>query len=349
MKSVHITDFGVHPDGSAHKFTLANSKGHTVVLTDIGAAICSVVVPDNKGLETDVALFRDSIDDILADDAHMGVICGRVAGRIENARFTLNGTEYNVTKTNPDDTFSLHGGADGFSKRLWNYKLTDSGVIFTLTSPDGDQGYPGKLTVSVTYSWGDDCRLVIDYSAVCDADTIFNPTNHVYFNLNGHANGDVLSHTVTLFCDKYQPLKENICPEGGMVDVAGTNMDFTSPRTIGERIDNCERLRIAGGYDFSFALRDSEGVKLCAVVTGDKSGITLKTYTDRPAVHLYTGNHLKNGIGKGGVKYDYRYGFCLETQNFPNAINLPDYPSPILRKGNEFRSRTVYEFLSGNE
>jgi aldose 1-epimerase len=169
----------------------------------------------------------------------------------------------------------------------------------------------------------------------------------VYFNLNGHDDGEILEHTAELFCDKYLPLANNICPTGEMRNVAGTNMDFTTPHTFGERIDNDdEQLKIAGGYDFSYALRDGEGVKLCARVIGEKTGITVDTYTDRQGVHLYTGNNMTPTVGKGGVKYDRRYGFCLETQNFPDAVNQPGFPSPILKKGDEYRTRTVYKFYS---
>jgi len=341
--TVKVTSFGVHPDGPAHKFTLTNAKGNTVELTDIGAAICSIVVPDNSGKPTDIVLFHDTFEAAVENNGHMGAVCGRIAGRIANGEFKLNGKIYKIAKKHLE--FSLHGGIVGFSLKLWEHEVTDGSVTFRLVSPDGDQGYPGTLTAEVKYTWSDDDRLTLDYSATTDADTIVNLTNHVYFNLNGHDDGEILGHTITLFCDKYIPMAPNICPIGELRDVAGTNMDFTETRTFGERINNDdEQLKIAGGYDFSYVLRDGEGVKLCARVTGEKTGITVDTYTDRQGVHLYTGNNMAPLTGKGGVKYDRRYAFCLETQNFPDAINQPGFPSPILRKGDEYRTRTVYAF-----
>lgn len=343
MSKVTVTNFGLHPDGQAHKFTLTNSKGHTVELTDIGAAICSIVVPDAACILTDVVLYHDTFGAALTNSGSMGAVCGRVAGRIENAEFQLNGKNYSVSTKHPD--FSLHGGIVGFAIKLWNGEVNENGVTFTLVSPDGDQGYPGTLTSSVTYSWSDDDKLTLDYSAVTDSDTIINLTNHVYFNLNGHADGEILGHTATLFSDKYASIKSNVCPTGEFVNVDGTNFDFTTPHTLGERIFNeDDQLKYAGGYDFSFALRDGEGVRHCARVTGDKSGIKLDTYTDRPAVHLYTGNNMGSMIGKGGVQYERYWGFCLETQNFPNAINIPAFPSSVLKAGDEYRTRTVYAF-----
>ena len=345
MSKVTVTNFGAHPDGPAHKFTLVNAKGHTAELTDIGAAICAIVVPDKGGKPTDVVLYPGTFEAALENATYMGAVCGRVAGRIENGAFALNGKNYQVVKTHPE--FSLHGGLAGFSHKLWEHEITDGKVTFKLVSPDGDQGYSGTLTVAVTYIWGDDDRLTLDYSAAADADTIINLTNHVYFNLNGHADGKITGHTATFFCDRYIPMKPNICPTGELLDVAGTNMDFTTPRVIGERIDNDdEQLKIAGGYDLSYVVRDGEGVKLCSRITGEKSGITIDTYTDRPGIHLYTGNFMTPAEGKGGAKYDCRGGFCLESQNFPDAVNQPAFPSPVLKKGDEYRTRTVYAFYA---
>jgi aldose 1-epimerase len=344
--TVKIEDFGVHPDGPAHKFTLTNAKGNIVELTDIGAAVCSIVVPDKNGTPTDVALFHDTFEAAVTNNGHMGAICGRIAGRVFNGEFKLNGKTYTVAKKQ-HSKYSLHGGIVGFSLKLWGHEVTDGAVTFRLVSPDGDQGYPGTLTVEVKYSWTDDDRLTLDYSAATDADTIVNLTNHVYFNLNGHADGKITGHTATLFCDKYLPMTPDMIPNGELREVAGTNMDFTTPRTFGERIDNDdEQLKIVSGYDFSFALRDGEGVKLCARVIGEKTGITVDTYTDRQGVHLYTGNNMSPTVGKGGAEYDKRCGFCLETQNFPDAINQPNFPSPVLRKGDEYRNRTVYAFYT---
>lgn len=343
MTKVSVANFGMHPDGQAHKFTLTNAKGHSVELTDIGATICSIVISDKEGTLTDVALYHDTFEAALTNSGSMGAVCGRVAGRIEKGEFQLNGKTYALAKKHPD--FSLHGGIVGFSIKLWSSEITEKGVTFKLVSPDGDQGYPGKLTVTVTYSWSEDDRLTLDYSAVTDADTIINLTNHVYFNLNGHGDGEILGHMATLFCDKYAPIKSTVCPTGEFLDVAGTNMDFTTPHAFGERMfSDDDQLKYAGGYDFSFALRDGEGVRHCARVTGEKSGIVLDTYTDRPAVHLYTGSNIKDTVGKGGAQYTRYSGFCLETQNFPNAINIPTFPSPVLRAGNEYRTRTVYAF-----
>lgn len=335
--------FGTCPNGGeAHIFTLCNSNNETVELTDIGAAIRSITVPDKSGRMLDVSLCYGSFPDSVTNSGSFGAVCGRVANRISNARFTLNGKVHELVSKVPD--FQLHGGIEGFSSKLWDSEIVENGVKFTLHSPDGDQGYPGALDVSITYTWSDDRRLGMDYHAVSDADTIINLTNHAYFNLNGHDAGDILGHTAVLDCDEYLPVKPNVCVTGEIRNVKGTNMDFTAPHTFGERIYNDDdQLKYAGGYDFCYVIR-GEGYRRFAAVTGDKSGITLNVYTDKPSVHLYTGNNINEVNGKNGAVYDKYHGFCLETQFFPDAINQPTFTPPILRKGEEYSYKTVFEF-----
>ena len=340
--------FGTLPDGrTSHIFTMANSHGRTVELTDMGAAVRSITVPDRDGTPTDVVLCHGAFEDSIANDGYFGATCGRSANRIAGSEFTLNGQIYKLASNFPD--FQLHGGIETFANALWNSELTDNGVIFTHRSPDGDQGFPGALDVTVTYSWadwGDGSRLRIDYNAVSDADTVVNLTNHSYFNLNGQGNGGILSHSAMLDCDEFTPVKPNVCVTGGIRAVSGTDMDFTAPRTFGERINSGdEQLRYAGGYDFNYIIRGG-GFRRCARVVGDKSGIVLEVYTDKPGVHLYTGGNIGEVNGKNGAKYRKYDGFCLETQFYPDAINQPSFPSPILRKGEVYRFRTDFLFSS---
>ncbi len=314
MTTVTTIDFGTRPEGVGHRYILTNAKGWTVELTDMGAAIRGVWIPDKDGKLVDVVLNHASFEDSVINSGSYGSICGRVANRISGAAFTLNGKEYKLASKIPD--YQLHGGPVNFSHKLWSTTVLPNGSIeFSLVSPDGDQGFPGTVTVFVTYTWDDEGRLSIDYHATSDADTVVNLTNHAYFNLNGHGDGVIDNHLCMMPCESYLSVNEHVCVTGDICPVKGTVMDFTTPHTLGERLHADDpQLNAAKGYDHSFVLPTGTGVRHCARVIGDKTGICLDAYTDKPAVHLYAGCNMRPIGGKDGCTYNQYGAFCLETQ-----------------------------------
>ncbi|MCL2670547.1 MAG: galactose mutarotase [Clostridiales bacterium] len=320
--------------GAGRLFTLTNRNDMRLVLTDIGAAIVGIVV---RGI--DVALGYDSAEGYLhSPDAH-GAIVGRIANRIGGARITIDGVFYQLDKN--DGANSLHGGNSKYFHRIWGAEvLDDSSVKFTLHSPDGDQGLSGNAEIAVTYTLTDANEIVIDYRALADRATALNLTNHVYFNLNGHNAGAVGGHFLRLACSRFSEIDGGLIPTGAWLPVAGTPMDFTRGKSLGaDADDDFEQLRLVGGYDHNYLMDTPSLDTPFAVVVGDMSGIRLEVYTDLPGVQLYGGNFLRGSHGgKGGARYGYREGFCLETQFFPNAPR-------ILRAGELFDSRTVYRVL----
>ena len=349
MPKITTTPFGVLPDGrEAHLFTLEDGGGHSVTLTDMGAAVRDIVVPDIGGKPADVSLCHASFEDSVENDGCFGATCGRVANRIRDGRFALNGATYELNANYPG--FILHGGVKGFHHALWDAEVTSGGVVFRHRSPDGDQGFPGavEITAGYTFSGG---VLGVEYTAVSGADTVVNLTNHTYFNLNGHADGSIAGHTAQLFCDYFLPIDDQARVTGEVRLAAGTPMDFTQPRELGGCLNGGdEQLKNGnGGCDHSFVLRQGlgEGLRLCARVRSPKTGITLETYTDYPAVHLYTGNNLLPYNGKGGAVYAKHGAFCLETQLFPDFINCPAFEKHILKPGRLYHYRTEYKFITG--
>ncbi|GHU93804.1 aldose 1-epimerase [Clostridia bacterium] len=324
------------------EYTLTNLKGWRVVLTEQGAAVREIHVPDKDGKLIDVALACGSSEDALVNDSYFGVSCGRVANRISNARFFLDGKEHKLTANIHPQI--LHGGTPGFSHLPWTAKkISDKQITFTLHSPDGDQGFPAAVDVSATYSWSEDGVLGITYEAVSDAPTIVNLTNHTYFNLNGQGEGSILDHELTLKCEYFLPVNEIVGVTGEIFSVSGTPMDFNAPHKIRERIfSDYEQLKCAGGYDHSYVI--SGGGSRFAKVVGDKSGIVMEVCTDYPAVQLYAGCNMKPTNGKNGAKYDKFGGVCLETQYFPDFINQPTFENHILRPGDVYRHHTDYAF-----
>ncbi len=339
--------FGCTSFGTPVKqYTLENSRGVSVRLISYGAAVRSVVLPDRSGRMRDVVLGYDSIADYEAQGAYFfGAVIGRVANRIENARFTLNGKEYRLS-ANHEGQNCLHGGERGFDKRCWEGRADGESVRFSYSSPDGEEGFPGNLRTTVNYRLTEDDRMIIDEHAVSDKDTIVNLTNHTYFNLDGHDKGSIGDHWMQIFSDRFAESDEQCLATGNLISVEHTPFDFRRGRQIGDVIDekHCQLLQ-TGGYDHSFCIRDYNGmVRQAADVYAEGSGIRMRVLTNKPAIHFYSGNFMKTIGGKQGAVYGYRGGFCLETQFLPNAMKCFLFPSIVLRKGEEYLFRTIYEF-----
>jgi len=344
------TPFGALADGTPVKlFTLTNAAGMEVRVIGYGAVIVSVKVPDRDGTLADVVVGHDTLDGYLTRSRFFGALAGRYANRIGGAQFTLDGRTYTLAKNNGAN--HLHGGVRGFDKVVWqgavNKDSRGPSVSFSRTSPDGEEGYPGTLAVTVTYTVTDKNELAIDYRATTDKPTIVNLTNHSYFNLSGEGNGDILTHRVTIDADSYTPVDAGQIPTGTIAPVAGTPFDFTKETPIGARIDSDdEQLRIGSGYDHNFVLRrNGPGLAHAVRVVDAASGRTMDVSTTEPGVQFYTGNKLDGSYnGKSGHGYGKRSAFCLETQHFPDSPNKPNFPSTVVRPGQEYRSTTVYAF-----
>jgi aldose 1-epimerase len=339
--------FGTTPDGTAvDRFTLTNSRGMEVRAITYGAIITSILVPDRKGAVADVALGFDRLDGYLTAHPYFGALVGRYANRIGNARFTLAGRTYELAANNGPN--HLHGGVRGFDKYVWAAEpmAGASGVTFSRTSPDGEEGYPGTLQVRVSYVLTD-AELVIEYQATTDKATPVNLTQHTYFNLAGHQAGPVLDHEVTINADRFTPVGESLIPTGALAPVEGTPMDFRRPMKVGARIDaGTEQIRFGRGYDHNWVLnRTGDGLQPAARVVEPASGRTLEVSTTEPGVQFYTGNFLDGTVkGKGGTMYARRGALCLETQHFPDSPNQPAFPTTILQPGGVHRSKTVWRF-----
>lgn len=340
--------FGRTPDGAeAILYTLQNRNGMKAEVTNYGGILVSLYVPDSKGKLDDVVLGCENLDDTMKMSPFFGAIIGRHANRIENAEFELNGRVYKVLKN--DGNNHLHGGAKGFDKVLWEVvEKTENTIKLFYHSADGEEGYPGNLDVTVTYTLSDDNAIILDYLARSDKDTVINLTNHSYFNLSGHASGDVVNHELKIYADKFTVNNEECIPTGEILPVAGTVMDFTDFRPLKPGLMSQDpHIQCGQGYDHNFVINQSgKSPWLCAEVYDPASGRRMQVYTTKPGVQLYSGNHLKNGIiGKGGVRYRKWSGFCLETQFFPNAMKHKHFPSPILKAGETYHYVTTYKFL----
>lgn len=332
--------------GEATLYTFENVNGMMMEVSDFGATLCSLLVPDKDGNLCDVVLGYDDPSGYKGPSGtFFGATVGRNANRIAAARFTLHGKEYQLDQNNNGN--NLHSGRDSYSFRMWDVKETGTNsVTFALHSPDGDQGYPGTLDVEVTYTLTDDDCVQIDYYALPKEDTVFNMTNHSYFNLNGHASGDILEQFVWMDADAFTPTDEQLIPTGELCPVAGTPMDFREKKPIGREI-NCdyEALKLGGGYDHNWCLNNRGNYAKVAELSSDLSGITMEVYTDLPGVQIYTGNYLKDEVGKQGAVYRKNQGICFETQQYPDAINQENFPSPVIEKGVAYRTRTSYKFV----
>jgi aldose 1-epimerase len=342
--------FGTTKEGTTvDLFTLTNPNGIEVRAITYGGTIISLRMPDKDGRLDDVVLGFDSLEGYLGGHPYFGAIIGRYGNRIGSAKFTLDGVEYKLPVNNGPN--SLHGGLKGFDKVVWQAKSFENdqrvGIVFTYTSPDGEEGYPGNLAVKITYTLTDQNELIFDYEATTDKPTPVNLTQHTYFNLAGAGKGDILGHEITLNADSFTPVDATLIPTGEIRKVAGTPMDFTKPTTIGARIDaEDEQIKLGPGYDHNFVInRKAEGLSLAARVYEPTSGRVMEVSTTEPGVQFYSGNFLDGTLtGKGGHVYQKRSGFCLETQHFPDSPNKSEFPSTILRPGETYRSRTIYRF-----
>ncbi len=329
-------------------YTLTNKRGCEATVTNYGAKIVSLMVPDQKGQLIDVVLGHPSIDDYLtSEEPYFGAVCGRTANRIAKGQFTLDGVSYQLAVNNGPN--ALHGGIKGFNAVVWEVKrVSDSSLELFYLSPDGEEGYPGNLSVTILYELTEDNALDITYKAETDKATILNLTNHSYFNLSGHGDPSIGDHLLLLNAETYLPTDENAIPYGAPQPLKGTPMDFTQPYRIGERInDDFEQLRFGNGYDHTYLLEKSipDEYSFAGLCESPKTGIKMEIYTTEPGLQLYSGNWMTGNVaGKQGKHYPCRSAVCFESQHFPDSINKPDYPSVVLRPGEEFESRTTYKF-----
>lgn len=347
MEENKVTGFGGTKAGEeTHLYLLENKNGVRAYLTDYGAALVRLLVPDKDNNLRDVVLGYDDAAGYERGDASFGATVGRSANRIGGARIEINGVVYNLEKNDNDN--NLHSGTDYYNKRVWDVReQADDHVTFVLHSPDGDQGYPGALDMHVTYTLDDDNALTIHYEATPDQDTVINMTNHSYFNLNGHAGGTVLGHKVTLNADAFTPADAYSIPTGEIRSVEGTPMDFRSGRVLGDDIDaDYEPLRFGAGYDHNWVLKNEGRFDKVAEVVSEESGIVMEVYTDLPGVQIYTANFLDGEPGKDGASYIRRSAVCLETQYYPDAVHHDNFPQPLCKKGEKYDTRTAYRFLT---
>jgi len=339
-----ITEFGSNVRGRVSAVTLENRNGMRASVLSYGATLQSLQVPDKNGALTDVVLGYDSAEEYAANSGYLGATVGRNANRIAGAAFTLNGTRYRLTAN--ENRSQLHGGFLGLDKKIWSCACRDGWAEFSAVLEDGEEGFPGRMTVCVRFSLEDDNSLRIDYRAVCDADTVANFTNHAYFNLNGQGSGPIWNHTLQIGADRFTPADAETLPTGELRSVAGTCMDFRTAKPIGR--DRGDALLGGVGYDHNLCLNGS-GLRLAAQARGDVSGIRMRVYTTMEGLQLYTGNYLSRRAGKAGTVYEPYGGFCMETQRYPDAINQPAFPSPVLRRGEEYRETTIWRFDGGED
>jgi len=344
--------FGKTGDGRpVDLFTLTNSNGMEVRAMTYGGIIVSIRVPDKNGKIADVVLGHEKLEGYLPNPPYLGAIVGRYANRIANGAFTLDGAKYTLPKNDGPNT--LHGGLSGFNQKVWEGKEFKNakgvGVAFTYLSKDGEEGFPGNLKAKVSYTLTNENQLILDYEATSDKATPINLSQHSYFNLAGEGNDDILNHEIRLNADRFTPVDKTLIPTGELRAVQGTPLDFNKPTAIGARIDDpYEQLLLGHGYDHNFVLNranEDGGLTLAARVHEPTGGRVLEVSTTEPAVQFYSGNFLDGTIvGKNGHVYKKRYGFCLETQHYPDSPNHPDFPSTILKPGKTFHSETIFKF-----
>ena len=343
--SVTRAEWGKLAGGKTIEIYTLKSPSVEARITTFGARLVSVKTADRSGKMADVLLGYDTIEGYRVDrKTYFGAIVGRYGNRIAGGKFSLNGKSYQVPQNNNGN--SLHGGTEGFDQKVWTAKQVANGVELSLVSPDGEMGFPGNFTAHVTYTLIANA-LHVDYSATSDKDTVFNLTNHAYFNLNGDGAGDILGQQIMLNADHYTPVNAALIPTGNMATVAGTPMDFRTPHRIGERInDSFEQITLGGGYDHNWILNGPNGVmKTAAVVVDPANGRTLTVTTTQPGVQFYSGNFLDGSFkGKNGVSYAKRTGFCLETQHYPDSPNHPGFPTSEVKAGQTINSTTVFTF-----
>lgn len=346
---VTVKDFGNTSDGPAQLYTLTNKNGISASICDYGGIVTHLLVPDKNGVAEDIVLGFDSMHHYLAKHPYFGTIIGRYANRVADAEFKIGETTYPLFAN--DGANSLHGGKRGFDKKLWGSKKIETkdfiGVELTTISRDMDEGYPGNLRLRVNYLLNNKNEFIIEYHATTDKTTFVNLTNHSYYNLKGAGNGDILDHQLQINASSFTPVNKDLIPNGKLQFVANTPFDFQNPTTIGDRInDKHPQLKYGDGYDHNFVLKASENrLRPCATVYEPTSGRVMEILTTEPGVQFYSGNFLDGSlIGKGNKTYKKRFGFCLETQHYPDSPNQKNFPSTLLQPGQIYSSETVHRF-----
>jgi aldose 1-epimerase len=337
---------GTYKGKEVYQMTLTNKAGNVIRLTNFGARITWIEVPDKNGNKENVTFGFDTFDGMIKGDPYFGAVVGRYANRIAKGKFSLDGHEYSLTLNNGPNT--LHGGPGGWHSVVWDteipVKTEFPTVKFAYKSPDMEEGYPGNMDINVTYTWNDNNEIVIDYACTTDKKTVLNITNHAYFNLHGAGNGNILDHQLVIKASSFVPVDSTLIPTGEIRPVAGTPFDFTTPHAVGERIgENYDQLIFGKGYDHTFILDNKEEVD--ASVYDPVSGRFMEVISDQPGVQFYCGNFLNGSLfGHGGKPYIYRSGLCLETGHYPDSPNHPDFPATTLDPGQTFTSQTIYRF-----
>lgn len=350
LASISYAEVTVSDFDDIQLFTLKNSAGMEVKVTNFGAIITSIKVPDRDGNFADVTLGYNDVADYInaVDKPYFGAVVGRYGNRIAKGKFTIDGKEFSLPINN--DPNSLHGGVIGFDKVVWDAeKVGDNAVKLTYLAKDTEQGYPGNLTATVTYTLTDDNEIVVDYQATTDKPTPVNLTQHAYFNLKGEGEGTILDHELTINADHYTPVDATLIPTGEIAPVKGTPFDFTAAKAIGRDIEKTnEQLKFGGGYDHNWVLNRTKGegeLELAATLYEPASGRLLEVLTTEPGVQFYCGNFLTGVLkGKSGKPYVYRGGLCLETQHYPDSPNQPNFPDTILKPGETYETKTVFKF-----
>jgi aldose 1-epimerase len=337
---------GTFKGKEVYLFTLTNKPGNVIKLTNYGARITWIEVPDRNGIKENVTFGYDTFTGMVNGDPYFGSTVGRYANRIAKGRFTLDGKEYSLAINNHPN--ALHGGPSGWHSVVWETgdvrKVSTPRIVFTYMSPDMEEGYPGNMNVRVIYTWTDRNEIIMDYECTTDKKSILNITNHAFFNLRGAGNGDILDHEMVIRASYFVPVDSTLIPTGELSPTTGTPFDFSSPRSVGEKINGAhEQLRFGNGYDHTFVLDNKEEVD--AIVHDPLSGRVLELITDQPGVQFYSGNFLDGTVtGHGGKQYIFRSGLCLESGHYPDSPNHPLFPATAIEPGDIFRSRTIYRF-----
>lgn len=346
--SVIVKNFGQDRNGALlHTYTISNSKGMRAEVTDLGASLVGVVVPDKSGRLVDVALGYDNPESYYKNTCFFGAVIGRNCNRIDKAKFTLDGREYQLDVN--DNENNLHSGNNGFDRRTWKVvKAEGDSVSFSMKDADMEQNYPGNFEAVFTYTLKEDGSLVFHWECTSDADTVANMTNHTYWNLSGHDSGVIYDQTLMLNAQSYTPVRDSqAIPTGEIADVEGTPMDFRKAKPIGQDIDaDFEQLKFVGGYDHNFVIKKEKGeIEKIAEAHSRATGITMEVFSDLPGVQFYAGNFITPDMkGKGGVLYQKRSAFCLEPQYYPNSINQEGFAKPILKAGEKAGATAIFKF-----
>jgi len=350
VSGLNSTNFKAEKDGQkTGLYVLKNDKGMEVCVTNFGGRVVSIMVPDKEGVLRDVVLGFDNVADYMEIPSDFGASIGRFANRIAQGRFTLDGTVYELPKNNFGHC--LHGGPNGWQYQIYEVEnVTDNSITLVMHSPDGDESFPGKVTAKVTYTVNADNALEIAYEATTDKPTVINMTNHSYFNLSGNPGNTILDHILYVNAECFTPVGRTLIPTGEMIPVADTPMDFSVPKAIGADINNTEyeQIRFGNGYDHNWVLETKGNMEVvAATLYSPESGIKMDVYTDEPGIQVYSGNFLNGTVkGKNGITYQQRAAVCLETQHYPDSPNRPEWPTVVLRPGEEYSSHCTYKFSS---